>query len=62
MRALVMYRIAFGLAAFATVLAWLAPGQATTLTFALLGLALIVCFGALVEAIYRCADALESRK
>jgi cobalamin biosynthesis protein CobD/CbiB len=55
--------IAIVVAVFATVLGWAASGhpEAFAPAFALFALAFILCLAGLVEAVNRCADALEKR-
>jgi uncharacterized membrane protein YidH (DUF202 family) len=60
MKELVMYRIAFGIAAFAAVLAWLDPGSGFIPAVGLFALALIICVGGVIEALGRCANALQN--
>jgi hypothetical protein len=56
-----MNRVAISVAVIAVVLAWLPYGGPPIRMVALLGLAFIVCFAALIETVHRCADALERR-
>lgn len=60
-RSMLWIAIAIPIAALATILAWVAPGQAPLLSFALFGLAFIFCLGGLTAAVDRCAGALEKR-
>jgi hypothetical protein len=55
-----MYGYAYWLAGAAVPLAFLLPGQMVG-WFTLCALALIMCLGSLIEAVNRCAAALERR-
>jgi hypothetical protein len=55
------WKIATSIAAMAALFAWLGVKRLNQLS-PLPALAFIVCFGGLIEAINRCADALERRE
>ena len=60
MKARSMYGYAYWLAGAVVPLGFMLPGQMVG-WFALCALALVMCLGSLIEAVNRCADALERR-